>query len=301
MSQTSTSRKKMKHLTGNEIILLLKESFVSFIEKKAFFHGASLAYYTLFALIPLIYLTVSFLGQILGSKVMIEVIVEILENHVGIKDVDSLFGFVHTLNFNRSNFYMELIGVITFMLSISAIFVSLKTSINEFFRVNYTPTNVARGLLRNVLFRLLSIGFMIVFSLLFVGLYFLQMLMMSLGEKFLGNHEVLYWFFQYFVDHVLAIIILWFIFIIIFKYIHDCIVPWRVAVFGGLFTAILLYVGQLAIKYYLSNHFFASNAGLAGGLLVILAWLFYSAQLLFFGANLAYIYSKATHQKIKHR
>jgi membrane protein len=293
------SKRAIHELTLKEKLSLIKETFTSFFEMKVFYHGATLAYYSLFALIPLLYLVITVVGKMVGTKAIVLAIKDYLENHIGLNDAELLFGFLFKIDFEKSNIYLELIGIIALLISITAIFTTLKTSLNIFFRVKYKPKNLSHGILQNVLFRLSSIVFLGFVSLFFIGFYFLQVVVLSFGEKFLSDYAKLHGFFQIFVEHLFSVLILWVIFIVIFKYAHDGIVAFKTALFGSLVTAILMYVGQLVIKFYLVHHFFASNAGLAGGIMILLVWLFYCSQILYFGAHLIYMYAKATHNPIK--
>jgi len=74
--------------------------------------------------------------------------------------------------------------------------------------------------------------------------------------------------------------------------LHDGKVKWKLAFGGSMFTAILLYLGQLLINYYLTNFFFAANSGIAGTLLAILTWIFYTSQIIFLGATFTASYAK---------
>jgi membrane protein len=69
-------------------------------------------------------------------------------------------------------------------------------------------------------------------------------------------------------------------------------VQWKLALAGALVTSILLYFGQLLIKYYLGNLFFAKDAGIAGTILILLVWMYYSSQIIFFGAKFTAVYGK---------
>lgn len=293
------SKRAIHELSLKEKLTLIKETFTSFFEMKVFYHGATLAYYSLFALIPLLYLLIAVIGKIVGTKTIVSVIKEYLENHVGLNDAELLFGFLFKIDFEKSNVYLELIGVIALLISITAIFTTLKTSLNLFFRIKYKPKNISHGILRDLLFRLGSIVFLGLISLVFIGIYFLQVLILSFGEKFFASYASLHGVFQVLVEHLFSILILWVIFMVLFKFAHDGIVAFKIALFGSLVTAIMMYVGQLLLKYYLVNHFFASDAGLAGGLMVLLAWLFYCSQILYFGAHLVYMYAKAMNNPIQ--
>ena len=81
------------------------------------------------------------------------------------------------------------------------------------------------------------------------------------------------------------------IFTFIFRYVHDGIVKWRLALYGAVVTSVILYLSQLGIKYYLVNFFFAANGGIAGSLLIIMVWVFYSSLIIFLGAKFTAVYA----------
>src|SRR5690606_14747795 len=105
--------------------------------------------------------------------------------------------------------------------------------------------------------------------------------------------------YTYILGHAMAIFTNFIIFSCIFKFVHDGKVHWRLAMAGALVTALLLYGGQLLIKYYLSNFFFASRGGFAGTFFIILAWVYYSAQIIFLGAKFTAVYAKMVDHPIR--
>ena len=90
-------------------------------------------------------------------------------------------------------------------------------------------------------------------------------------------------------DHALSIISNVIIFWVILKYVNDAKVSNKLALKGAVLTALLLYGSQLAIKYYLQNYFFLGKSGIAGSLFILLAWINYSAQIIFFGAKYTHV------------
>jgi membrane protein len=100
-------------------------------------------------------------------------------------------------------------------------------------------------------------------------------------------------------DHALSILLNYLIFMLIFKFLHNARVMWKVASMGAIVTSILLYVGQLIIKYYLLNVFTLGSAGVAGSFFIFLAWVHYSSQIVFVGAKFTYTFSNRIGQPIK--
>jgi membrane protein len=87
-----------------------------------------------------------------------------------------------------------------------------------------------------------------------------------------------------------------FIITFIFKYVHDGSIEWKLAIKGGFITALLLFISQLVIKYYLQHYFFLGKGDVVGSMFIIMAWVFYTAQIIFFGAKFTYMYGKAFHE-----
>lgn len=290
MSTESTSEKKIKRLKWSEIPELFKETFKQYAQESTLMHSASLAYYTLFAMLPLMYLSINFLGRVVGNEVVRDTIASVLQNQVGISDISGILEFLKTIDVEQRNFLMEAIGIGALLFSCSAFLVSLKRSINDFFDIEKPKLNRRKRFFNNILFRLFSIVIIAFFGILIITLYLGETVLISMGSSLFEN-ETLKYFYSNFLEHATSIFMSFVIFSAIFKYVHDGIVQWKLAMAGALFTAVLLYLGQLLIKYYLTNYFFASEGGLAGTVFVLLAWVFYSAQIIFLGAKFTAVYA----------
>ncbi len=278
-------------MTLRELGSLLKTTGIEFSREQPLHHGAALSYYALMALIPILYLSVSFFGTLVGQETMQEIIRELLHENVGINDVGGIIEFLGQVDLT-GNIAMKTIGVIALMLSSTAILNSLKRSIMEFYDLDKRKLNRRKKIVRGVLFRLSSMLVIGVMTSIIIALYFLETLVLSLEENYFSDNAFISWLFSGFAHHVLPIILNFIVFTFIFKYLHDGVVRWKVAITGGVVTGVFLYLGQLLIKYYLTNFFFAAQGGVAGTLLVILVWVYYSSQILFLGAKFSYVYAK---------
>ena len=137
-------------------------------------------------------------------------------------------------------------------------------------------------------------------AVLLVVFYFAQTVFLSLGDQFFGEHDWVMMIVTYIAQHLIPLLANAIIFAFVFKYLHDGKVVWKRAIEGALVTSVLLYVGQLFIQYYLSNYFFAAN-GVVGTILVILAWVYYSSQIIFLGAKYVAVKSRISEQPIQLR
>lgn len=285
---------KIRTLNWRERLEVLLETFKGFFAVKGIHHGAAMAYYALFAMVPLLYLSVSVFGRIIGKDKIESVIHSVLTNQIGIKDVDGIMGFVSSLNLHKGNFIMDVVGIITLLIACSALLVSLKNSMNKYMGIEVVQISSRKAILQDLIFRSVSIIMLAGFTIVVIAIYFAQLFFVSIGAKWLEELEVLSWAFTSLARHGLSILSNLIIFTIIFRFVHDGVVRWKLAFSGAVFTSLLLYFSQLAIKYYLVNFFFAADGGIAGSILVIMLWVFYSSLIIFLGAKFTAVYAAKT-------
>jgi membrane protein len=290
MSQQSESSIKIRKLTWPELGNLFILTFKEFFAVKGLHHGAAMAYYALFALVPLLYLAISVFGRVIGQEQMSEIVGGLLRDKVGIQDVQGILDFLNTMEVDKGNFVMELIGFLTLLVMSTAILVSMKTSINKFMGIG--PQFTARKeLFHGLLFRLISVALIGLFTMVIIIIYFAQSIAVSIGDKWFEGMETVHWLYQNLSSDGFSILTNFIIFTFVFRYVHDGVVRWRLAFSGAIVTAVMLYLGQLLIHYYVMNYFFAANAGIAGSLMVIMIWIYYSSQIIFFGAKFVAVYA----------
>jgi membrane protein len=286
----SEERNSSKHWYS--VFFTIKDALVQYIQEGAFFHGAALAYYTLFAFVPIVYLTTSIFGRIFGQKNMENIVIDLLKNRIGISNSDEVMSILHQVNFNRPNIFLELLSILILLYGCSAFFVSLKRSINEFFDISRKKRHEENILMDIIGFRFLSVAYLGVFALIIILFYFTQTFAFSILEHWIKTKNGFVDFSFSLLQYIISISSNIFIFVVVFKYIHDGTVPWRIALNGAIVTSILLFLSQLIIKYYLINYFFLGNLGIVGSLFIILAWVNYSAQIVFFGAKYTAVLAK---------
>jgi membrane protein len=300
MSDSLPSKRKSDRIPLREVPSLIKESVIEFFGEEGLFHGAALAYYTMFAMVPLLYLCIVYYGKIIGKDVMLQIIEDLLRNKVGIQDASGIMDFLKGLNFEKSNIFMEIMGIIVLMVTSSAFIVCLRQSINDFYDLQVQHTNRRVKLIKNLLFRLISMGLVAAITVALIVFYFAQAILISMTDDFLNNHHILDIIISNVMRHGFAIISNALIFTMVFKYVHDGYVKWKLAIWGGVLTSVLLYVGQLLIKFYLFNFFFGSQSGgIAGTLFILLAWVYYSSQIIFFGAKFIAVYARKVGKPIR--
>jgi membrane protein len=280
---------------------LAKSVFKEFFRESSFMHGAALAYYAILALVPLLYLSMTFFGRIVGQDTMVEIIGNLLKEQVGIKDISGILGFLSEVDLSGGNLVIEILGVAALMLSSTAIITSLRRSLNEFYDLDKRGGSTKKKIVRGLLFRLLSMVFIVGVTVTIVIFYFAETVFLSLGNEWFENYQFFGGVFSFIAHYGLPILTNMLIFSFIFKYLHDGKVKWRRAIEGAFLTSVLLFLGQLLIKFYLLNYFFAANGGVAGSLLIILVWVYYSSQIIFLGAKFIAVKSRELNDPITTR
>jgi len=282
--------------------LMLKafwDALKEYVQEGAFHHGAALAYYTLFAFIPIIYLTTSIYGRIIGQDNMRQIVSSLLQSGLGLQDSGTLLQLVEGISFEKPNFFLELVSIGILLYTCSAFMISLKRSLNEFFNVPKKRREESNLFMEIIGFRFVGVLLLAVFALVIILFYFLQVFIFSALTNWLHWNNGFVDFSLQVLQVVLTLLSNVLIFLLIFKYMHNAKVSWRVARDGAIATALLLYVSQWLIGYYLHHYFIMGKLGVANSIFIMLAWIHYSAQIVFFGAQFTFHIGKVLNDRIQ--
>lgn len=284
------------------IRLMLKafwDALKEYVQEGAFHHGAALAYYTLFAFIPIIYLTTSIYGRIIGQDNMRQIVSSLLQSGLGLQDSGTILQLVEGISFEKPNFFLELVSIGILLYTCSAFMISLKRSLNEFFNVAKKSREESNLFMEIIGFRFVGVLLLAVFALVIILFYFLQVFIFSALTNWLHWNNGFVDFSLQVLQVVLTLVSNVLIFLLIFKYMHNAKVSWRVARDGAIATALLLYLSQWLIGYYLHHYFIMGKLGVANSIFIMLAWIHYSAQIVFFGAQFTFHIGKVLNERIQ--
>ena len=279
-------------------LLAFWQALKEYVQQGAFHHGAALAYYTLFAFIPILYLTTSIYGRMIGAKNMRVIVSDLLHDGLGLTDAESILHLVDSMSIDKPSFFMEVVSVGVLLYTCSAFMLSLKRSLNEFFNVTKKNRQESNLFMELIGFRFISVFMLAVFALVIILFYFAQVFVFSALNSWIHWHngfiDVSFKILQIGLTLVSNVLI----FSLIFKYMHDAKVSWRVAFKGAILTAILLYFSQWILSYSLQHFFMMGQLGIANSIFMMLAWVHYSAQIIFLGAKFTYQVGKASGERI---
>ena len=250
--------------------------------------GAALAYYTVFSLAPLMTIAIAIAGFFLGKEAAQGQIFDELRGLLGAEGGKAVEEMVQSANAQpTAGVVATIISVIMLLFGASGVFGQLQASLNAIWGVKAKP---GRGVLGIIKDRLLSFGFTLVvgFLLLVSLLLTAGMALMAdwIGGLMLGSEAL-----AYVLNIVLSLSMITLLFATIFKFLPDAKIAWHDVWIGAFLTALLFTIGKFALGIYLGKSGVASSYGAAGSLIVLLLWVYYSSQILFFGAEFTQVYA----------
>jgi membrane protein len=270
------------------MLSLLKQTASEWMEDDAPSLGAALAYYTVFSLAPLMTIAIAIAGFFFGKEAAQGQIFDELRVLLGEEGGKAMEEMVQSANAQpTTGVVATVLSVIVLLFGASGVFGQLQASLNTIWGVKPKP---GRGVLGMIQDRLLSFGFTLV-----VGFLLLVSLLLTAGIALVANwmgglmpgSETL----AQILNIVLSLAMITLLFATIFKFLPDAKIAWRDVWIGAFLTALLFTIGKFALGIYLGKSGVASSYGAAGSLIVLLLWVYYSSQILFFGAEFTQVYA----------
>ena len=268
---------------------ILKDTFNSFLEDRALKFSASLSYYTVFSLAPLLLLMISLAGVFFGRDAIQGRVFGEINGLIGNQAAAQIQEIIKNMELSGETTLAIIIGGVTLLIGATSVFGEIQDSINIIWRVKAKPK---RGWLKIIQDRLLS-------SSLIVGLGFLLIVSLMVNGALLALSD---WLKIYFPDVTLLIfqignvlisfIVIMTLFGVIFKVLPDAKIAWKDVRAGAFFTACLFMLGRYLIGLYIHYSGTASAYGAAGSLIIILVWVYYTAAILYFGAVFTRVYAE---------
>jgi membrane protein len=251
--------------------------------------GASLAYYTIFSLAPMLLIFVSIGGIMFGQQaVRGEIYWEIraVAGHEGAIFVQQLLKEAGT--HAASGILASVFGFSMLLLGASGVFLELRDDLNFIWDVPARDESLLRGMLR---YRLFSFG-LVIGSGLLITLSLAISIAIQAAEKYTLGHITIPAFFLEAATFGVTFFATTFLFGLVYTIIPERRVPWTDVVVGSLVTAILFAAGKSLVALYLGRAGVGSLYGAAGSLVVLLVWVYYSSQIFLFGAEFTHVYSQ---------
>ncbi len=280
------------YLRGKELLGLFKETVNEWINDRAPRLGASLAFYTLLSLAPLLVVIVAVAALVYGRDAARGQLVWQIQGLVGPDGARAIQGLVQGAYKPGTGVIATLLGFLTLAFGASSVVVELRDALNTIWHVPLDRCNT--GL--SSIFRLVKERFYSFAMILAIGFLLLVSLVLNawiaaMGKFFasaLPTSESL----LHLATFLTSFLVVTFLFAAIYKMLPDVRLRWSDVAVGASVTALLFTIGKQLIGLYLGKTSFGSTYGAAGSLVIVLVWVYYSGQLFFLGAEFTKVYTK---------
>jgi membrane protein len=271
------------------VFKLVKDAVSEWQEDNVPLFAAALAYYTIFSLAPLLVIAIAIAGAFFGEEAAQREIAGQIQGMVGKEGAEAIQAMIQNANKpNAGGAIATLFSVVTLLLGASGVFGQLQTALNTIWEVKPKPSQGIKSFLQA---RFLSFAMVVVIGFLLLVSLVLSAILAGISN-FFGSFLPALTALGVILNFVLSFAITTFLFAAIYKFLPDVKVPWRNLWVGAAVTSFLFSIGRFLIGLYLGNSAVGSTYGSAGSLIVILVWVFYSAQILLIGAEFTQVYSK---------
>jgi membrane protein len=265
---------------------LLKEGIAAFIDDNALSRGASMAFFAVTSMAPILLIVVAIAGLAFGEAAAQNAIVEELTSLVGRPSAEVLQDAIKSASDKKSGVLASVIGAVTLLISASGVFGEMQSALNAIWKVK--PTSLSFWSFIRA--RAASLGLVAA-----LGFLLMVSLVASAGITALGNVIDTWLPFGAFIlsalNGVISFLLISILFAAIFKVLPDLPLEWRDVLVGAVVSAALFTIGKFLIGIYLGSSAVASSYGAAGALLVVLLWVYYSSEVFLLGAELTRAYS----------
>jgi membrane protein len=273
---------------------LIKEAAADWSHDRAPRLGAALAYYTVFSLVPFLVVVIALIGLVFGQEAAQSAILSHIATLVGDKTASAIEDMIQRADQPSTGFFATALAVVTLLFGASGVFGQLQDALNTVWGVEPKEGRGVWGFIKDRFLSFVAVlgtGFLLLVSLV------LSSVLAALGKWFSGllplPETVLH-----LLNFALSFLVVAGLFALIFKMLPDAKVAWRDVWIGAVLTAILFTIGKYALGVYLGKSNVASGYGAAGSLVLILLWVYYSAQILLYGAEFTQVYANRLGERI---
>ncbi len=276
------------------LVKLLTETFHEWQKDEASRLAASLAYYTSVSLAPLLIVVLAIAGWFFGQEAARGEIVSQIQGLVGTEGASIIETAIENANQPQVSSIASIISIIVLLFGASGVFFELQTALNRIWQVKAKPGQGIGNFIRKRLLSfsvVLGTGFLLLVSLI------ISAALSAINNYFSNLVPGIDWLWQI-LNFALSFAIVTLLFALIYKYLPDVKISWRDVIMGAIITALLFTIGKFVLGLYIGQSSFSSTYGAAGSLIIILVWVYYSAQILFLGAEFTEVYARRYGSKI---
>jgi len=267
--------------------LLTRDAVLAWFSDFAPSMGAALAYYTIFSLAPMLVIVIAIAGFFFGQEAAQGEIVMQLRDIVGTTAASAIEGLLKSASEPGQGIIAATLGIVTLVIGATAVFAELQSALDRIWKIPPDNKGGIIGVLRKRLLSfgmVMGLGFMLLISLV------LSAILAALGKwwsSMLGGWTIV----LEALNVSVSFAVVTGLFAMIYKFMPRASIPWRDVWVGAIVTALLFTIGKFLIGLYLGKASIGSSFGAAGSLVVLLAWVYYSAQIFLFGAEFTRVFA----------
>lgn len=270
---------------------ILKKTCIGFIDDNAFKLSASLSYYTIFAIGPLLLIIISLAGIFWGKDAVQGKIYDQIKDLVGSEAAIQIQSIIQNISYTQHGTIGAVVGIIVLVIGATGVFTEIQGSINYIWSVKAKPK---KGWLKFLINRLISFSLVVSMGFILLVSLMISALIELLNDKLLRFFKDYTVYLFYVINVLITFVIIAGLFAVIFKVLPDAKIKWREASIGAGFTAVLFLLGKFLIGYYLGRSDMGITFGAAASIVIILSWVYYSSLILYFGAEFTKFYAIET-------
>jgi membrane protein len=272
----------------------LKEASVDFVDDHCTKLSASLAYYTIFSIGPLLLVVITLVGFFYKKTSATAEVFEYVTATAGKSVAAQLESLLTNISLERNTTVFGVVGGIVFIFGATSVFTEIQSSINYIWSIKAKPE---KSWLKYITDRLMSFLFVIGLGLVMIVSLLLNIVLdvvlarlhtIRHLQRLLGHIDV---YLLKGINVATLFVIVTILFAIVYKVLPDAKVSWKDSFMGASFGSVLFLIGKFLIGYYLSNSHLINSYGAAASLIILLSWIYYSAIILYFGAQFTKVYA----------
>ena len=277
-----------KKVTFKRLWKVLKNSFKGFSNDRITKMSSSLSYYTLFSMAPLLIIIISLSGIFLGQDAAQGKIYNQLSNFIGSNAASQLQTMIQNASLSGKSKFAAIIGIVTLIIGATTVFAQIQDTINYIWGIKPKPKKGWLNFLKN---RFLSFSVIIGLAFLLLVSLTLSTLIDGFSDALKAHFPQITVVFLYIINTLITLIVTALIFGAIFKVLPDAKIRWKDVLTGAITTAVLFMLAKFGISFYISKSNVGTTYGAAGSLVILLLWVYFSAMILYFGAEFTKAYA----------
>jgi len=259
-------------------------------------YSASLAYYTVFSIAPLLVIITTLSGIFFGQEAVKGEVYSQLNGLVGSAAAIQIQDTIKKIHLTGNNFFASVVSIIVLLIGATSIFGEVQDSLNKIWGLRVKTKKTWWKL---ILTRLLSFSLILSICFIIVASLILNIILSSFGNflnRYIHNFNV---YFIEVMDTTLSLVVTSFLFSLMFKILPDAKIRWKDVFFGGFITAVFFTLGKFAIGFYLGKSNLTTLYGAAGSIIIIMLWVYYSSIILYLGAEFTKVHANLYGRKIQ--